>query len=658
MDDPARILSRGAAAFDLLESPFAVLGATPRTRLDELAALAQDSGDGDARAALRALSVPRSRLEAEVAFLPGDADRCAAVLDALRHGLALPEGLHQASRANLLAHLCAAGQATPQDQADLAALQAAPADPALLAAIAADRQAAGFPPPQPQALAAAQDALQDQHAAALLASCGADPAPRLAALIRAAPDGPSGSFLRRAAAAWARQSVAALGHAMEDAAHAQAALIRDPSAPAAEAFAARLHGWAALTLPQRLADARAGLDHEASLRTMRGWRQTGIRLSEDDHPAAALVVATALADAFADLPGQAAQLREDVQSCHQLLEEQRLAPHLAPLQAIVERMGGEPGPLLASLAKAGFGPRAKGAAKELWDAFDAACTACGASEVPWGIVRTLAVRLYNDHDKPEAALALNPGLILRADQAGRTALADRFRADQRGLLRTQGLQRLKAAQQKKQTRLALSEIRGLLPLVDDPATRDALLEEQRALGKRSRSLLILVAIMVIAVALASVANLLDRRYSATAPYRAGGQPPPRVVVPNERGQRPIPLIYPRGHSAKPPTAAPHKLTFPERANPPEERPRPGVPPQTEAQLRWCAFNDARLDGAERVNAPSQASALAALRESWRGSCRDGARSRPPYAYRVAEEFNRNLDRLHAEGRAMLEGPGP
>lgn len=76
-----------ASGFSLLSSPFAVLGATPLTPLEEPNDLASRAASPAAAAAARSLSVPRSRLTAELAFLPGSAEAAPAVLAALTAGL-------------------------------------------------------------------------------------------------------------------------------------------------------------------------------------------------------------------------------------------------------------------------------------------------------------------------------------------------------------------------------------------------------------------------------------------------------------------------------------------------------------------------------------------------------------------------------------------
>jgi hypothetical protein len=83
---PGEGVAQSAPRFSLLLGPFAMLGATPLTPLPDLTALAQADGTRDAGTALRTLSVPRTRLGAELGFLPGAAPQADATLAALRRG--------------------------------------------------------------------------------------------------------------------------------------------------------------------------------------------------------------------------------------------------------------------------------------------------------------------------------------------------------------------------------------------------------------------------------------------------------------------------------------------------------------------------------------------------------------------------------------------
>lgn len=689
--------------FDLLGNPFSTLGVSPRTPQSVLLAMLEPA---DA-AAMRAISIPRSRLAAEVGFLPGAAPVAASdVLAALRRGdrpnLAL---LPQAAKANVLAHLCAAGLATHDDEEALTTLQPAPADPALQAAIDADREAAGVPALQPAALVAEQAALVEQHAAALVTSClhGPDPAARLAALMR---HGPSLALLRKAAATWGRQSTGRLADLEDEAADARAGLLKQLDAPSTARLCDTMRAWAALSLPQRLADARAGLDHAPTLRSLRGWRATATRLSDDGRPDLALPLLQAMAEALADLPGEAAQLQDDVRACAGMLEQQTLEGLLTPLRALAARHAADPGPLAAALQQQPFGPGATGAAGELWAAFDTACAACVTSETPWTILRALAGGIGGEHRRAGAAkaLALHRGLVARAQAAGFTGLADRLRAEQRGLERAAAIWTyldLNDGFKSPWTnplrrRRVLSALRRALPLVDDPAERGVLLAEEGKLRGSARAGWGSMAVLASVVAAVAGAATLDSAYTRSAPYRHA---PPQVlmsdgvpatpatawrdtpapapfmpVVPaspaapgttkvpaaerdaelQDLGPPKAPVPDPAGKGGKRLGAdAPVHAAFPVSAA--EREPKRGAAFHALPEVRWCLFNETRVDAAIYAATPEQAPAVRALARQWDANCRSYEAHRTD-ADRVRAERSRITDQLQAEGRAMLSGP--
>ena len=678
--------------FDLSDNPFAVLGATPSARLEELQALAASIGTTQAATAARVLSLPRSRLPAELAFLPGSAATTTIVLGALRQGMRPdPAILTPFARANVVAHLCAAGVASEGEQDRLALLQPAPGDAALADAIDGDRALARMPPVQRPAMAAEQEALADRHAAALVFACrtAASPAVRLAQLVRRAPDGTPSGFMRRVASAWTRHSVAELARVEEDATEAERALLRIPEAAGMGRLVAAVQAWAALTAPQRASDARAGLDSPAALRMVRAWRTAGVRLADDGYPDLALLLARALAACFADLPGEAARLADDVRDCAGRAEEQGLEPRLAPLRALTQRLAATDLAILTNdLAKAPFGPGARGVAAELWAAFDAAAAACVQSEAPWTIVRDLAGRLGGEHKMSGAApaLALHRGMAARADAAGFTTLAVRLRAAERGLERAAAVWRyVEAADTAKQAghvglmrrRRALVALRAALPLVDGPAERATLVaDEHKLLRNRRNAVFGWLALSAFVVAIGG-AWQLDASYSAQAPYRRAAPqslvPIPEPAAPNPDlsasavpDTRPAPappiptLVDPNARvggakefKAMTPVFLPH-LAFPTHTALPERQP-PGNTGRvrTLPEVRWCEFNKVRLRAALDAATDTQEPAVRALGQDWMAVCETYPNTRRDED-RVAGEVERFRGRLETEGRAMLD----
>ena len=693
------LMTDTGTAFSLHANPFAVLGATPRTPLGELQALAAEVGTPAAAAAARALSVPRFRLPAELGFLPGCTEPRQTVLNALKHGQRPdPATLSRAARANIVAHLCAAGLATEGEQDRLAGLQPPFGDATLAGDIDADRTTAGLPLVQRPAMAAEQETLADRHAAALVASCrgGVDAAGRLAALVRAASEGMGAGFMRRVAAAWSRQTAAELQRLEDTAGAAERTALDAPSPETTAAFVAAVRAWAAMDGPQRASDGRAGLDHALALRVLRPWRAAGLRLADEGNPELALPIAEALATCFADLPGEAARLTNDVQGCTELVEEWRLRGTLAPLQELVDKHKADLAGLRKSLLESGFHRLATGQGRVVRDTFKAACVACAPSVAPWSVMRGLI-----DEIGIEGAVVLYDGMVREAEAAGHAALVARLQVLQRQCQRAIVWNNFTAA---KGGAGQLAALRKVLPFAKDAAERADLQAREAVLVKKRLNNRLVAALLLIAAAALFGVYLADKNYAANAPYRTAA---PQSLVPDRRmgpsqtaevnpnGSRqpavptlrspapiPVPTMPPFklpdarfGGTKEPAPAAPsvpsapavpsardvapaHLLSFPYRTTLPERAP-PTTPGHvfTLPEVRWCEFNHVRVGAALEAAAAAQRPAAQALGQAWSGLC-DHYLNRRAHEERVAGEVERFHLRLEAEGRAMLEGRTP
>ncbi len=662
----------GTSRFSLLANPFAVLGATARTPLAELRVAAD--GDDAREAAAAVLSVPRSRLAAEVAFLPGAAGVTSAVLDGLRRG-ERPDaaGLPPLAAANVRAHLCAAGLAADTDLSALAA--AAFVDETVIGQIDADRVLAGMPPVQAAAFASEIDALTDRHAAALVAavSLAPDPATCLADLLRSTPV-QGAPLLRRATAAWARQTTTALSRLGAGASVAVAAWSNQPSEATAAALCNLVQQWAALSLPQRLADASAALDHAVTVRVIQPWRLAAKQVADRGRPELALPITEMLADTFADLPGQAAALRDEARICKGLLEERALATLLQQLRQQADRIAASPAALQAALRKRPFGPSASGDAAALWAAFDTACAAATVSEAPYAVMQGLVTAIGGEHRLAGAATAraLQAGMAMRAEQDGHAELAGRLTAGMRGLDRAVALHAYEAQAAKGwrpwwltpiKRQGTLRAIRRLLPLVDDPGQRQRLLASQTQLRRRIRiGRIVAVAVVVVAAAIGGAVGL-DDDYAEHAPYRQG-RSRSLATAQDLSAAAPAPAPLPTPFTAPSPFAAPlpaqdesvvRHFVFPSHAG--ERRPKLGLAMLGSAELRWCVANDIRLASAQTAATPAQARGLEDLAADWQRRCNEpGVRRGELTAMR--NDVERGRAQLNAEGLAILKTDSP
>lgn len=134
-------------SYSLFDNPFAVLGLANSASVQQASDRARQSGTPEANAAMRALIVPRTRLEAEIRFLPGVAfEGGASTLAALRANK-IPDIRHLPlpARANVLAHLASSGKSDSATLRELAELQPRLTRDIVLDLIAAGRAEAGMP---------------------------------------------------------------------------------------------------------------------------------------------------------------------------------------------------------------------------------------------------------------------------------------------------------------------------------------------------------------------------------------------------------------------------------------------------------------------------------------------------------------------------------
>ena len=529
---PARSLA--TPIFSLLANPFAVLDAAPDATLADLAAAADRIGTPEAAAAARTLSVPRSRLAAELAFLPGvDGRQVAAILAALRKNTRpdVAAGLPDTAAANLFAHLCAAGLAGGADHAALARHH--PENPdALVGVLDAARLAAGMPRVQPAALAEERMALADRHAAALvdsLLSAGGNAAAALSALIAGPSDG-AATLLRKTAATWTRRTASDLAKLEGATATAVAAAVRTPALTPLATAAIGI--WAAYSRPQRLVDARAALDHRPTLAAIRPWRAAAAQIAEKSLSDGVALAEALAAACGADLPGEGTALRAEVQGLRAHAEYDALAPLLTALDALTKRLAAAPKPFCATLAKHRFGPDLpRGDAAELWQGFDAACAASTLSARPWIAVRTLVLALVGgDNSLPtaRAALSLQRGIAARAEAAGQSDLAAQVTAGIRPLEGGVAMAAYRRVIRKRwmfwwavpwRNRRIFRAIDRALALVDDPDNRAALLRHQASLRRGIRRRRIVWAGLALLGGAIVGINALDSDYAKHAPYR-------------------------------------------------------------------------------------------------------------------------------------------
>lgn len=430
------------AQFDLLSNPFAILGVSvsaSRAEIDAAIddALFDDDSAGHEQALERARQVigtPRTRLAAELAFLPGaDAQATHAVLETLRRGADsdLAGDLGGLDRANILAHRCAAASG------DIAARRARtlvlthddvrPQD--VTEQIARARARSGFGAVPPEDLQTALNLLREQHAAivvdALIAHpTGLDDMARLASDLADKPPARR-DFVRKVIARY-ESAITPRLHSAEQAvdnALEQAETASDDDA--LTAIATALRAWDRLAQPLQLADRAMGLDEPHS-RALFGRVRTFCvdQANIHDRHELALELVGVAQEVFAELRDAMATLEEDATKLLDIVTQQRREEAIAPLVAAVTAAQNDLPALARVLNLKGFAGNAGAAVGPMVAALDVVIAQGRPDMIETAIllVRGLAIDLYNEAHEATAALA-----ITKALQAHRNLVPHRVR---------------------------------------------------------------------------------------------------------------------------------------------------------------------------------------------------------------------------------------
>jgi hypothetical protein len=572
--------------FDLLTNPFAVLGLTGDASVSTITARARDLGTPAAAAASRTLLAPRTRLHAELGFLPGApqdlADTCLEDLKARREPdlrLLMPP-----AQANVLAHLASGGMATAGQLRDLVGLQEAIRS-ASGEVIDRAREHVRMPPVPRDMLDTALETLASQHAEAFAEGMLALPkgADLFAEQLHAtAPDATARiSFLRQAAAAWDRATASEAAQDLENAAPIEATLRDHPDTKAATQLADVVLRFAGRTKPAREACRLVGLPHQASVDAAQRWRAVALDLNNrQDAVLEAVTVLDALANGFGTTDELGARTARDLDICRERLASGEGTPEVKRLVAAIEAaVEKEVAFQRSAMINGRTTARTPAVVGELHDAFVAAARTAR-SDLPWRFLRDFVLRLHNEFSATEAALSFTQ---LAIERGTGTAVASNvmhqlqldLRALRKGLLNIE----LAAAVRTNQTSVARRLLAELVTLADDAKERN---DFQAALRKLAQQ--------------QTAARLKFGFYAALAGIALF------FLVISNQDKRPAQSgpTYPSHYNQAPPSAysppSPPAVFDPDAGHP-ERQPAPGTATLTRSELRWCRYENARAQAA-------------------------------------------------------------
>lgn len=470
--------SIGAVPFDLLTSPFAVLGLSGDASTGSVVSRARELGNAEAISASRTLLIPRMRLHAELSFLPGASEGVVhASCNALRKGGEPDLGaLTPLARANVLAHLASHRTARAAHLRDLAGLQDAirsTTDGILCAA----REHAGMPSVPGERLEAALETISGQHAEAFAEGMLALPtgAHLFTEQLQASGANASAqaSFLRLSAAAWDRATASEAAQDLECAALIETTLKNHPNSELANQLALVVVRFANRTKPPREACRLVGLPHEPSAEAAHRWRAVALDLNNRQNAILeAATVLEAVVDGFGKTDECGISAAGDLEICRERLASGEGTPEVRRLVAAIEAAAEQELAFQRSeIADGRTTARTPAVVADLFCAFVAA-TRTARSDLPWRLLRAFTLRLHNEFSATAAALSFTQLAIRQG--TGKAIASDAIRqlqVDLRILRKEQLTIELGAALRASQKTVARRLLTEILTLIDDGEER-------------------------------------------------------------------------------------------------------------------------------------------------------------------------------------------
>ncbi|WP_128082349.1 hypothetical protein [Sphingomonas sp. Ant20] len=362
----------------------------------------------------------------------------------------------------------------------------------------------------------------------------------------------------------------------------------DPQrATSREALVNQIGKWAALRRPVLLHEASRGLEDEKSVSLARSIRSLAIELANDHSAfAAAKELTEALRAGFAYLPTFGEKLDEDSETLAGLLASQSDARHLEPLAATCHAALDQPKAFASSVNAGNLTQNGTGLAANLANAFKSATFAnVSDPNIPWLMVRNIAIELHNEHDKSEVALSLVEWLLAANPPP---SVRSKLEADRRAAKEAIDTNRLALAVKSGR----LSDARTILASISPDAVggrvelrklQDGIAERLRRRNGKWIGWAVTGAIAIFAIAQA------DRKPSS--------QPEPSSLVTDMSVPEGGGTINDGSGSLPADSAATEAASSLDAGD--ERMPAPnsyGV--LSRAELRWCSFESARLSALE------------------------------------------------------------
>lgn len=449
--------STGNVSYDLLSNPFVLLRLPPTATKEEVAEAFVDaiaeawSDDESLREARRKLLAPKLRLAATVDVLvdatPSQRD---IAIDALRDDLSLStligiaKDLPSAARLTFLSNVA---QSRPSYGAlRFFVLTVPDVDRSeLQASVAGLFEEAGLPAPDAGSIWDAFNASTTKSAQRLfsgyrdLKSASLDILRCIDEVISQATGEQMAAF-SPLISAYQELTAQVIGDLRHSIYRFTEVFLKDPRAlEILDSLQADLRSWSELSRPIQRLSRQKGRDDPHAREVFEHLRSFMISLANEKGAAeAALKLSRTCRETFSELPRAVAQLEEDLETLQNLVDQEAARE----LFEVVEVIRADLDPLVDDLQR-GFSRESVRHAKRLFEAFDSTVVKTkhkDISNLPWVIVRDLALDINNDLGESNASEALISGLI---NHVGFNEASEQMRAAILGDLR---VLRMNAAQ--------------------------------------------------------------------------------------------------------------------------------------------------------------------------------------------------------------------
>jgi hypothetical protein len=421
-------------------------------------------------------------------------------------------------------------------------------------------------------------------------------------------------------------------------------LVDEPSnVTALEDALESLRDWHTLAQPVLRLEHHKGRDDAAGRSVYTALRGFSIAIANDkDRFDVALTLTQALSETFKLLPRAVEQIDEDVKT----LDEQ---VRIRPLKDFVNGLNdNQLNDLAGDLATVGFGPKEGSISGRLFDLYlNAIQIKAGSTniDVPYLVIRDLAIKINNQLEEPFASRALLEGILSQDEHSSPSAaVIEKLREDRAAVERNIIGRELDIALKSKQNSAAIALIARLIPLTIDVNDRFNLQKLKEKLEGDRNAFYGRIAFFVICGIIWLVSSLSERGQSHTA------------VRQSPQSGAPYASYDPT--AAAPQVSQLHFDTPPQVRTPEndllEAKPEPGTGLLfTRGNIRYCLFQMQRLEAIKVM--PGADFTLAELNsaiDDWNSRCSNYRYHASDLAF-VEGQRDEERIRLTEEGRATL-----